>query len=172
MTGRRTLTGFLGLLALFFLMGLAPGDTAPEFSLPNQDGNLVSLSGLKGKPVLLYFYPKDDTPGCTKEACQLRDNYKKFKAAGAVILGVSRQDAESHRDFRAKHKLPFDLLVDKDGKVAKAYGVGTLSGMDVFERKSALIGPDGKILKFYETVNPEVHATEVLSDIAAAKKKH
>src|SRR6478672_4717328 len=117
----------LKLIALLALTaGLPAGSPAPDVAAPNQDGKLVKLSELKGKPVLLYFYPKDDTPGCTKEACSLRDDYSRFQKAGAVILGVSRQDAESHKAFRAKYHLPFDLLTDKDGSFAKAFGAETM----------------------------------------------
>src|SRR3954465_10532303 len=114
------------LLALVAPAGPAPGTQAPDVSAPNQDGKVVKLSALRGRPVLLYFYPKDDTPGCTKEACSLRDDFARFQKAGAVILGVSRQDAASHQAFKAKYHLPFDLLVDADGSFAQALGVQTM----------------------------------------------
>jgi peroxiredoxin Q/BCP len=115
--------------------------------------------------VLVFFYPKDDTPGCTKEACSLRDVYRQFQAHGAVVLGVSRQDAKSHQAFRAKYHLPFDLLVDPDGKVAAAFGVGEYPVVGLHKRQSVLIGPDGKVVRCYPDVDPEKHAAEVLKDL-------
>jgi peroxiredoxin Q/BCP len=116
----------------------------------------------------LYFYPKDETPGCTTEACTLRDKFEKIRALNTVIYGVSRQDQKSHQEFKAKHKLPFDLLVDTDGAIGKAFGVGTIMGMGLSKRQSFLIGPDGKILKAYTDVDPARHATEIITDIEAA----
>ena len=159
---------FLVAFATLFLLGLAPGDPAPDFTLKNQDGKAVKLSDFKGKPVLVYFYPKDDTPGCTKEACALRDSYSQFTKQGAVILGVSAQDEKSHQQFRKKHKLPFDLLVDKDGAVGKKFGVNLIEGAGVHERKSVLIGRDGKVLRVYDTVDPAAHAGQVLKDLGGA----
>jgi len=160
----------LGLLALLlpFLMCLGPGDLAPSVSAKNQDGKDVNLGDHKDKFLLVYFYPKDETPGCTKEACSLRDNYLKIKELNAVVYGVSRQDAESHKKFIANHKLPFDLLVDKDGAVGKAFGVESMPIVGYSKRQSLLIAPDGKILKFYKSVDPEKHAEEVLADLKAA----
>src|ERR1700733_10866294 len=108
------------LLLVPFLLALAPGNQAPEFAVKNQAGEVIRLSDFKGKFVLIYFYPKDDTSGCTKEACNFRDEYSKIKKMNTVILGISRQGEKSHQEFRSKHKLPFDLLVDSDGSVAKA----------------------------------------------------
>ncbi len=147
------------------LLAIAIGAKAPDFSLKNQDGKDVSLGSLKGKIILMYFYPKDETPGCTKEACALRDAYAPFQKAGAVVLGVSSQDAKSHQEFKANHKLPFDLLVDSDGAVAAKFGVGKMPGMGLLERKSVLIGPDSKVVRFYDSVKPNEHAAEVLKDI-------
>ncbi|MGE3263131.1 MAG: peroxiredoxin [Bacteriovoracia bacterium] len=152
------------------LLGIAAGVTAPDFSAKNQEGKTIKLSDYKGKFVLMYFYPKDDTPGCTKEACDFRDNYVKIKELNTVVLGISRQDAASHQKFIAKHKLPFDLLVDHDGSIAKLYGVGTMPIVGFHHRQSILIGPDGKVLRFYESVDPAKHVEEVLADIKAAKK--
>src|SRR5688572_19039902 len=104
------------MVTLLTTTSIAPGDAAPDFTAKNQDGRAIQLSSLKGKPVLLFFYPKDDTPGCTREACSLRDNYAELKQEGAVLFGVSRQDEASHRAFRDKHRLPYDLLVDADGE--------------------------------------------------------
>jgi peroxiredoxin Q/BCP len=150
------------LLALVVSAGLAPGTVVPDIAAPNQDGKLVKLSDYRGKPVLLYFYPKDDTPGCTKEACNLRDDHAKFEKAGAVVLGVSRQDADSHKAFRSKYHLPFDLLVDKDGKFAEAFGVSTMPVVGFHKRQSLLIDKDGKVVKFFDDVDPATHSAEVL----------
>jgi peroxiredoxin Q/BCP len=147
---------------------VAPGDVAPEFALKNQNGKVVKLSEQRGRFVLIYFYPKDDTPGCTKEACNFRDEYSEIKKMNAVVYGISRQDEQSHQKFIAKHKLPFDLLVDADGEVAKAYGVGTYPIVGFHKRESILVGPDGKVVRFYDSVDPSRHVAEVLSDIRKA----
>jgi peroxiredoxin Q/BCP len=153
----------LGLFMIF--AALSPGDPAPHFAAQNQDGKVIHLSDLKGKFVLLYFYPKDDTPGCTKEACSFRDGFETVRKHGAVVFGVSKQDAESHKAFRTKHKLPFDLLVDTDGKLAEQFGIESMPGVGYFKRQSVLIRPDGKIAKTYKDVNPDTHAQQVLQDI-------
>ena len=167
---KKTSFRFLMLLSIPFLLALSQGDPAPDFALKNQDGKIVHLSDFKGKPVLIYFYPKDETPGCTKEACTLRDQYEKFQKLGAVILGVSRQDEKSHQEFKSKHKLPFDLLVDRDGGAAGKFGVGKMPLIGLIQRKSVLVGPDQKVFRFYDSVNPENHAGQVLSDLALIKK--
>src|SRR5215471_21722919 len=110
-------------------MSLAVGDRAPDFTMPTDGNGTVSLSSLRGKPIVLYFYPKDDTSGCTKEACEIRDAWQKFKDAGAVVLGVSTDDSASHVAFADKYKLPFLLLPDTSGVIAKAYGVPVRLGM-------------------------------------------
>lgn len=150
--------------------GIPAGEKAPEFALKNQNGQTVKLSEQRGKFVLMYFYPKDDTPGCTKEACNFRDEYSEIKKLNAVVFGISRQDEKSHQKFIAKHKLPFDLLVDADGEVAKAYGVGTMPVIGFHKRQSILIGPDGKVLRFYSDVDPAKHVSEVISDIKSAEQ--
>lgn len=162
----------LGMLGLLFLTGLKAKDDAPEFSGINQDGKAIHLSDFNGKFVLIFFYPKDDTPGCTKEACSFRDEYAKIKALNSVVLGVSRQDQRSHLEFKNKHKLPFDLLVDKDGTIAQAFGVGQMPVIGLTKRQSVLIGPDRKIIQFYSDVNPENHTREVLADIQKASQTH
>jgi thioredoxin-dependent peroxiredoxin len=149
---------------------LGAGDTAPDFSMKNQDGKDIKLSSFAGKPVLMYFYPHDDTPGCTKEAKGLKESFEKYKAQGAVILGISRQDEKSHQQFKTKYDLPFDLLVDSNGSVGKMYGIGMMPLLGTFQRQSVLIGPDRKIIRFYYNVDPEKHADEVLKDLVAAKK--
>ena len=118
---------------LDFLGGGAPGvkvgERAPEFALPDANGKEVSLASFRGRPVVLYFYPKDDTPGCTKEACTFRDQYQDFQDAGAEVLGVSSDSSESHRKFAERHRLPFTLLADRGGKVRKSYGVPATLGL-------------------------------------------
>ena len=109
--------------------GVKVGAQAPEFTLPDADGKPVRLADLRGKPVVLYFYPKDDTPGCTKEACSFRDQYQDFQDAGAAVLGVSSDSSESHRKFADRHRLPFTLLSDRGGKLRKQYGVPATLGL-------------------------------------------
>ena len=146
---------------------LKEGDKAPGFTTASSGGGTVSLSDFKGQPVVLYFYPKDDTPGCTKEACAFRDLYADFKKKGAVILGVSIDSAKAHDKFAGKFKLPFTLLADEDKAIVQAYGVW---GEKVFmgrkylgtHRLTFLIGPDGRIKKIWPKVKPEEHAQEVL----------
>jgi peroxiredoxin Q/BCP len=153
---------------------LSPGDPAPAFAAKNQDGKTLRLLDFRGKPVLMFFYPKDDTPGCTKEACSFRDQSSKFTDAGAVVLGVSRQDEASHRAFKSKHKLPFDLLVDADGKLAESFGIGQMPVIGLLKRQSVLIGPDGKVIRFYPDVDPATHTGDVLKDLGDAgfKSRH
>lgn len=143
------------------------GATAPAFKTTNTDGESVSLKDLRGQKVVLYFYPKDDTPGCTKEACSFRDAYSKFKKRGITILGVSPDSEKAHQKFTAKYKLPFTLLADTDHSIADAYGVygekkfmgRTYLGV---HRTTFLIDEKGKIKKVFEKVKPEDHADEVL----------
>lgn len=143
---------------------LAPGAAAPDVVGEGADGANVKLSALAGKAAVVYFYPKDDTPGCTKEACAFRDWFARYAEAGIVIFGVSRDDAASHRAFRKEHELPFPLVADVDGKVQAAYGVPSRFGMAA--RVTFLVGRDGKIARVFPDVDPGVHAEEVL---AAAK---
>ena len=150
-------------------MELKPGDKAPSFAMPDENGKVVSSESLKGKTYFLYFYPKDDTPGCTVEACQLNDNLTQFKTLGVPVLGVSRDDAESHQAFQKKYGLNFDLLTDADRKVHDAYGAwGDRPGRgEGVIRSSFLIGPDGKIKQSWYFVKPDGHALEVLKELAA-----
>jgi thioredoxin-dependent peroxiredoxin len=147
---------------------LKEGDKAPEFSADTNGGGKISLAGFKGKNVILYFYPKDDTPGCTKEACAFRDHFADFKKRGAVVLGVSTDSAKSHDKFVEKFKLPFTLLADEDKKIVEAYGVwGEKSFMGRkymgTHRVTFLIGGDGRIKKIWPQVKPDEHAAEVLA---------
>ncbi len=144
------------------------GSPAPEFELPDQNGNLHSLEDYREQWVVLYFYPKDNTPGCTTEACEFRDNVFAFRRANAQILGVSLDDVESHQKFAETYSLPFPLLADTDGVVSDAYGVKTKRfGMTLAKRQTFLIDPQGKIAKHYEKVDPETHSDQVLADLKA-----
>ena len=148
-------------------MTLKEGDNAPDFATRDERGQPVTLSDLRGQRVVLYFYPKDDTPGCTKEACSFRDNYATFEEAGIRVLGVSLDAEDSHQAFISKYNLPFTLLSDTDHSVADAYGVygeqkwGDKKYMGV-ARKTFLIDEEGKIRKIFDKVNVEQHADEVL----------
>ena len=147
---------------------LKEGDKAPAFTAATNGGGKVSLADLKGKHVVLYFYPKDDTPGCTKEACAFRDHFAEFKKQGIVVLGVSTDPVKSHDKFVEKFKLPFTLLADEDKKIVEAYGVWgekTFMGRKYLgtHRVTFLIGPDGRIKKTWPKVKPEEHAEEVLA---------
>jgi peroxiredoxin Q/BCP len=147
---------------------LKVGDKAPAFSAATNGGGSVSLADFKGKPVILYFYPKDDTPGCTKEACAFRDAYADFKKKGAVVLGVSVDPVKAHDKFVEKFKLPFPLLADVDKKIVQAYGVWgekQFMGRKYMgtHRVTFLIGSDGKIKQIWPSVKPEEHAAEVLA---------
>ena len=144
------------------------GDAAPEFELSDQNGQLHSLEDYRDQWVVLYFYPKDETPGCTTEACEFRDNIFAYKDLNAQILGVSLDDAESHKAFAENHGLPFPLLADVDGVASTAYGVKTrMFGMTVAKRQTFIIGPDGTIAKHYEKVSPAEHSDEVLAELRA-----
>ena len=128
------------------------------------DGTAIDLHAL-GKPTVVYFYPKDDTPGCTTEACAFRDVWSKYQEAGVMVVGVSTDDDASHKAFAEKHELPFPLIADTDERWAKAFGVSVKAGYA--ERVSFLLGADGKIIKVYPGVDPGVHAQEVLDDAAS-----
>jgi len=142
------------------------GQPAPEFELFDQNGELHSLEDYRDQWVVLYFYPKDETPGCTTEACEFRDNIFAFKEINAQILGVSLDNVESHQKFAEHHDLPFPLLADSEGKAAEAYGVKTkMFGMTVAKRQTFLIDPDGNLAKHYEKVKPASHSTQVLADL-------
>jgi len=144
------------------------GDAAPDFELSDQDGQLHSIEDYRGKWVVLYFYPKDDTPGCTTEACEFRDNIFAFKNLDCQILGVSLDDAESHKEFSEKHGLPFPLLADTGGTTADAYGVKTrMIGIAYAKRQTFLIDPEGNIARHYVDVDPDTHSQELLVDLEA-----
>jgi len=145
----------------------AAGTTAPSIESTAHDGTRVSLEKLKGKPVVVYFYPKDDTPGCTKEANEIRDLYQKIEATGAVVLGVSTDDTESHVAFANKYNLPFLLLPDKDATIAKAYGVPLRLG--TAKRVTFIIDRQGKVAKVFPEVNPQGHAAEILATLSSLR---
>ena len=153
--------------------GAAPavGKPAPAFKLQDQMGKWHSLADYKGKWVALYFYPKDDTPGCTTQACGFRDNVFAFNKEGAVIVGISVDEVASHKEFAEKHSLPFTILADSDKAVTRSYGVlKTYMGvMEMARRDTFLIDPDGRIAKHYESVDPDGHSKVVLEDIKALK---
>jgi len=164
----------LASISALFLLGLAAfasepltvGQPAPEFELSDQNGQLHSLEDYRDQWVVLYFYPKDQTPGCTTEACEFRDNIFAFREIDVQILGVSLDDAESHQKFAEKHDLPFPLLADIEGKASEAYGVKTkMLGMTIAKRQTFLIDPYGKLAKHYEKVKPSTHAQQVLADL-------
>ncbi len=157
-------------------MELKINDIAPDFSLPDQEGNNHRLADYKGRWVLLYFYPKDNTPGCTTEACTLRDAFEEFGKKNAVVLGMSADSVKSHKGFIEKHKLPFTLLSDETKGVLKTYGVWAkkkFMGREYMGilRNSFLINPEGKIAKIYEGVKPAGHAEEVLVDLIKFQKQ-
>jgi peroxiredoxin Q/BCP len=150
---------------------LKEGTTAPAFKTTDENGDTMSLKDLRGQKVVLYFYPKDDTPGCTKEACSFRDAFAKFKKQGINVLGVSPDSEASHKKFVTKYKLPFTLLADTDRSIAEAYGVwGEKKFMGRkymgVHRTTFLIDEKGKIKKIFEKVKPEDHASEVLEAFA------
>jgi peroxiredoxin Q/BCP len=148
------------------------GKPAPDFELQTDTGDTVRLSSLRGKPVVLYFYPKDNTSGCTTQACGIRDAWKEFEQAGAVVLGVSPDSVSSHEKFKGDYGLPFTLLADPDHEVAEAYGVWqqksrygrTYMGI---VRSTFVIGPDGNVVKVMRNVQPATHADDVLEVLAA-----
>ncbi len=151
------------------------GKPAPDFTLPDQDGKSHTLSDYRGKWVLIYFYPKDDTTGCTAQACAIRDAEPDFKKLKTVVFGISADSGKSHRKFADKYELPFTLLADEDKKVIKKYGVwGKKKFMgreyEGILRTSFLVDPDGKIAKVYEKVKPAEHADAVLTDLKALRK--
>lgn len=147
----------------------ATGESAPDFSLPDQHGKLHRLSDYAGRWLVLYFYPRDDTPGCTREACAFRDGLTKLEAAGAAVVGISVDSQDSHRRFAEKYRLPFALLADTDGNVARNYGA--LMDWKIFrmsKRITFLVSPDGKVRQVYQQVDPDRHADEILAELAKA----
>jgi peroxiredoxin Q/BCP len=138
------------------------GQAAPDFTATTQDGRSVHVSALAGKPVVLYFYPKDETPGCTREACSFRDSWTAIAKTGAVLVGISADSLDSHKAFAEHYKLPFLLVSDPDGAIGKKYGVPFER---VHKRQTVVVGADGKVIRVYRTVDVAVHAQEVLGDL-------
>lgn len=148
--------------------GPQPGDLAPDFTLPDQHGRPRALHDWRGRWLVLYFYPKDDTPGCTREACHFRDDIQGVRARGAEVVGVSLDSTASHRAFAEKYALPFPLLADPDRRVAAAYGSLFALGPLAFARRdSFIIDPQGRVARVYRGVDPQAHAEQVLSDLDA-----
>lgn len=148
------------------------GAVAPEFALPDQDGKSRQLLEWRGKWVVLYFYPKDDTPGCTEEACAFRDDWMQLSAMGAVVVGISIDTAASHKAFAQKHKLPFPLLADERAEVAQKYGaVSDWMVIKLAKRYTFLIDPQGKVAKAYLSVNTSRHSTEIIEDLKQFSKR-
>jgi len=143
------------------------GKPAPDFELTSDSGDTVKLSSLQGKPVVLYFYPKSDTPGCTRQACGIRDVYGEFESKGAVVLGVSSDKEEAQAKFKAKYELPFPVLADPEHEAGKAYGVEKPDS-HYFERSTFVIGADGKVVKVMRNVKPDDHAARVLKALDEA----
>jgi thioredoxin-dependent peroxiredoxin len=143
-------------------MPLSVGATAPDFTVKDTNGNTVKLADYAGKPVVMYFYPKDDTPGCTKQACSFRDNYQQYLSQGITVFGVSMDDEASHQKFTEKFSLPFPLLADTNGAITKAYDV---EGGGYAKRVTYVIDGSGKIANVFTTINTESHATDVLAEI-------
>jgi peroxiredoxin Q/BCP len=165
---------FAALLGALLLTGSAAvsaldaGTPAPAFRLQDQNGDWHALEDYRGQWVAMYFYPKDDTPGCTREACAFRDDIFKFKKMGVKILGVSLDDVESHQEFAEKYSLPFTLLSDADGKTAGEYGVlRNYGAASMASRQTFLIDPEGRIARHYPKVNPDAHSVQVLTDLAS-----
>ncbi|MBE9059493.1 peroxiredoxin [cf. Phormidesmis sp. LEGE 11477] len=145
-------------------MALSVGTKAPDFTSTDDAGNSVSLSDFSGKTVVIYFYPKDDTPGCTKQANSFRDSYSEYEGKDIVVLGVSMDDETSHKAFKEKFNLPFPLIVDSDGAITKAFDV---EGGGYAKRITFVINGEGTITQVYDTINTETHASDVLAGLAS-----
>lgn len=168
----RLLAVFVALFAAFWMTGVvaagvpAAGSPAPEFSLPDQTGRTVRLADFRGKWVVLYFYPQDDTPGCTEEACSFRDDQAALTLLGAQVVGVSLDDTASHAAFARKYNLPFPLLADTDARVAASYGAVANFVVAKFARRyTFLIDPQGRIAKVYLKVDTARHSAEIIADL-------
>lgn len=170
-TIRRLVSG--ALLALFsspLAAELKPGDNAPAFELLDQYSKSRKLSDYRGQWLVLYFYPKDDTPGCTTEACEFRDDVATFRRMGVALLGVSTDDVKSHQEFAEKYHLPFSLLSDADGEVARQYGsLTSLGPFKLAKRHTFVINPDNRIAKVYRNVQPKTHSDQVIADLEALR---
>jgi len=145
---------------------LAEGDPAPDFTLESDSGEEVTLSSLRGRPVVLYFYPKDDTPGCTRQACGIRDAWADFQRAGAEVFGISADTQRSHERFKSKYTLPFTLLADPEHRLGEPYGVAQ-EGKNSYERSTFVIDADGNVTRVLRRVNPDSHTDDVLAALSA-----
>jgi peroxiredoxin Q/BCP len=157
-------------ISLTALAGETPtvGNPAPGFNLQDQNGDWHKLEDYRGSWLAIYFYPRDDTPGCTTEACNFRDNIHAFKAIDAAVVGISVDDVDSHREFSEKYQLPFVILADEEMATAEAYGVlRDWKLIQIASRQSFLVNPDGVLVKHYEDVDPDTHTEEVLADLKA-----
>jgi thioredoxin-dependent peroxiredoxin len=171
---RALLCGILfGWFCITSAADLELGGSAPAFKLQDQNGKWHELKDYRGKWVVLYFYPKDQTPGCTTQACEFRDNIFAFRDAGAVVLGISVDDVQSHKKFSDKHGLPFPILADSTKETAKQYGVlkKFLGTLEAARRDTFVIDPEGRIVKRYVDVDPKGHSQAVLKDIRELQKK-
>ena len=147
------------------------GDDAPSFTLPDSQGNQINSNDFKGKWIVLYFYPKDDTPGCTAEACHFRDDFKLLESLGAKVIGISIDDSFSHKKFAEKYNLPFPLLSDASGEVARRYGaLNNFLVIKLAKRYTYLINPQGKIAKIYLSVDTSKHSQEIIDDLKVLKE--
>ena len=168
---KKNIISIASILFFFLITGTSiaeinTGQTAPNFNLQDQNGNWHTLDNYKGQWVVLFFYPKDQTPGCTTEACNFRDNIFEFQKLNAQILGVSLDDIESHQAFSEKYSLPYPILADVNQECATEYGVlGKFMMMTIAKRQSFLINPEGSIVKHYKKVNPDTHTNEVIVDL-------
>ncbi|MGI9292229.1 MAG: peroxiredoxin [Gammaproteobacteria bacterium] len=163
---RKCLTVLLSLISSASLAAPGIGDPAPAFRLQDQNGDWQALEDYRGQWVTVYFYPKDDTPGCTVEAQAFRDNIDAYNELGIVVMGISLDDVISHEAFAQKYNLPFSILADADKTTAKDYGVYTkVATFEMAKRETFIIGPDGKVAKHYPLVNPSTHSKEVLKDL-------
>jgi peroxiredoxin Q/BCP len=171
---RRALCALLPLSAATAMAAVpAVGSAAPDFALPDQHGKLRQLSEWRGKWLVLYFYPKDDTPGCTTEACTFRDDWQQLTALGAEVVGISVDTSASHKDFAEKYHLPFPLLADAKGEVAQRYGaMADWVVMKLAKRYTFLIDPQGRIAKAYLSVNTSRHSAEILADLKQLQRRN
>ena len=170
----------IGIAIVFYLLRanvmaapiLKIGDDAPTFALPDSQGNQVNLTDYKGKWLVLYFYPKDDTPGCTSEACHFRDDFKFLESLGAKVVGVSIDDSFSHKKFAEKYNLPFPLLSDSSGEIASRYGaLNNFLVIKLAKRYTYLINPQGKIAKIYLSIDTSKHSQEIIEDLKTLKQQ-
>ena len=168
---KKNIISIASILYFFLITGTSiaeinTGQTAPNFNLQDQNGNWHTLDNYKGQWVVLFFYPKDQTPGCTTEACNFRDSIFEFQKLNAQILGVSLDDIESHQAFSEKYSLPYPILADVNKECATEYGVlGKFMMMTIAKRQSFLINPEGQIVKHYKKVDPDTHTKEVIIDL-------